>query len=89
MALGAQPADVIRLIVRQGMRPAFLGLVAGILAAIAMTRFMASLLFEVSAIDPLVFGLVGVVLMLVSAVACFIPARRALHLDPAITLRSE
>jgi putative ABC transport system permease protein len=88
MALGAQPADVI-LIVRQGMRPAFLGLVAGILAAIALTRFMASLLFEVSALDPLVFGLVGVVLMLVAAVACFIPARRALHLDPAITLRSE
>ena len=65
------------------MRPAFLGLVAGILAAIALTRFMASLLFQVSAIDPLVFGLVGVVLMLVAAVACFHSARRALHLDPS------
>jgi putative ABC transport system permease protein len=89
IALGAQPGDVIRLIVRQGMRPAFLGLLAGLLAAIGLTRFMASLLFQVNAIDPLVFGLVGVVLMLVAALACFLPARRALHLDPAITLREE
>jgi putative ABC transport system permease protein len=89
LALGAQPADVIRLIVRQGMRPAFFGLVAGILVAIALTRFMTALLFQVSAIDPLIFGLVGVVLMLVATIASFIPARRALRLDPAITLRSE
>jgi putative ABC transport system permease protein len=89
LALGAQPADVIRLIVRQGMRPAFLGLVAGILVAIALTRFMTALLFQVSAIDPLIFGLVGAVLMLVAIIASFIPARRALRLDPAITLRSE
>jgi ABC-type antimicrobial peptide transport system permease subunit len=89
MALGARPGHVLALIVRQGMRPALLGLVAGIFAAAGLTRFMRSLLFQVSANDPLVFIGVALVLALVAAAACFIPARRAAHLDPVVTLRSE
>ena len=89
MALGAQTSDVLRLIVRQGMRPTLFGLIVGILAAIAITRFMRSLLFQVSAIDPLVFAAVALVLALVAAIACVIPARRAAHLDPVVALRSE
>ena len=71
------------------MRPALLGLVAGIFAAAGLTRFMRSLLFQVSANDPLVFIGVALVLALVAAAACFLPARRAAHLDPVVTLRSE
>lgn len=89
LALGAQPRDLLGLIVGQGMRPALFGLVAGLLGAAALTRFMASLLFQVSVIDPLVFGLVGLGLLLVATIACLIPACRALRLDPAKTLRSE
>ena len=89
MALGARPGHVLALIVRQGMRPALLGLVAGIFAAAGLTRFMRSLLFQVSANDPLVFIGVALVLALVAAAACFLPARRAAHLDPVVTLRSE
>jgi putative ABC transport system permease protein len=89
MALGAQAGDVLALIVRQGMRPALLGLLAGVLVAAAMTRFMRNLLFQVSAIDPFVFGAVAFVLTLVAALACLIPARRATRVDPAVALRSE
>jgi putative ABC transport system permease protein len=89
MALGAQAGDVLALIVRQGMRPALLGLLAGVLVAAAMTRFMRNLLFQVSAIDPFVFGTVAFVLTLVAALACLIPARRATRVDPAVALRSE
>jgi putative ABC transport system permease protein len=89
MALGAQAGDVLALIVRQGMRPALLGLLAGVLVAAAMTRFMRNLLFQVSAIDPFVFGAVAFVLTLVAALACLIPARQATRVDPAVALRSE
>ena len=89
MALGARPGHVLLLIVRQGMRPALLGLVAGIFAAAVLTRYMRSLLFQVSTNDPVVFIGVALVLALVAAVACFLPARRAAYLDPVVTLRSE
>jgi len=89
MALGARPDHVLALIVRQGMRPAFLGLVAGTFVAVGLTRFMRSLLFQVSAIDPLVFLGVAFLLAVVAVAACFLPARRAAHLDPVATLRSE
>jgi len=89
MALGARPGHVLALIVRQGMRPALLGLVAGIFAAAVLTRYMRSLLFQVSTNDPVVFIGVALVLALVAAVACFLPARRAAYLDPVVTLRSE
>ena len=79
----------LSLIVRQGMRPVLLGLVAGIFVAAGLTRFMSSLLFQVNAIDPLVFSGVALILGLAAAAACFLPARRAAHLDPVVTLRSE
>src|SRR4030095_15341005 len=89
MALGARPAHVLSLIVGQGMRPALLGLVGGAFAAAGLTRFMRSLLFQVSAIDPLVFIGVALLLAAIAVVACFLPARRAAGLDPVATLRSE
>ena len=89
MALGAQRSDVLGLIVRQGMRPAVFGLVIGLCVAAAMTRFITSLLFQVSTIDPIVFAGVALVLLLVAATACLVPARRASLLDPIVALRSE
>src|SRR5262249_28500551 len=83
LALGDPPHDLLGLIVGQGMRPALFGLITGLLGAAALTRFMASLLFQVSVIDPLVYGLVGLGLLLVAIIACVIPAFRALRLDPA------
>ena len=71
------------------MRPALLGLIAGTFAAASLTRFMRSLLFQVSAIDPFVFIGVAMLLAVVAVAACFLPARRAAHLDPVATLRSE
>ena len=89
MALGAQRSDVLGLIVRQGMRPAVFGLVIGLCVAAAMTRVITSLLFQVSTIDPIVFAGVALVLLLVAATACLVPARRASLLDPIVALRSE
>jgi predicted permease len=89
MALGAQPADVMRLILSQGLRMAFLGVLIGIVAALALTRLMASQLFGVSSSDPLTFVGVGVLLTLVALLACYIPARRAIRVDPLIALKYE
>ena len=89
MALGAQRRDVLGLIVRQGMRPTLLGLVVGLFSAAVMTRFMTSLLFHVSTIDPVVFAGVALILAIVAAAACLIPARRATRVDPVVALRSE
>ena len=89
MALGAQRSDVLRMIVRQGMMPVVAGLAAGAMAALAMGRFMASLLFQVSAHDPLAFIAAAAVLLLVSAAACLVPARRATQVDPTEALRCE
>jgi predicted permease len=89
MALGAQPGDVMRLILSQGLRMAFLGVLIGIVAALALTRLMASQLFGVSSSDPLTFVGVGVLLTLVALLACYIPARRAIRVDPLIALKYE
>ncbi|HEY0003691.1 MAG TPA: FtsX-like permease family protein, partial [Pyrinomonadaceae bacterium] len=89
MALGAQRSDVLKLVVRQGMRLTFIGLLLGVFAAFALTRVMSSLLFGVSATDPLTYAGVALLLALVSLVACFIPARRATRIDPIVALRYE
>lgn len=89
MAVGARQSDVLALIIRQGMRPAVAGLAAGLCAAFAFTRVLASQLFEVSPTDPATFALVAIGLFVVAFTACFIPARRATQIDPATTLRFE
>ncbi len=89
MALGAGRLDVLKMIVRQGMTLVAVGLALGIVGAIALTRVMASLLFEVTPKDPLTFTVVTVFLALVALLACYIPARRATKVDPLVALRYE
>lgn len=89
LALGAERADVLRLIVGEGMKMAAVGLCIGFAAAFALTRLMAGLLFGVSATDPLTFAAVAILLTLVALAACYIPARRAMRVDPIVALRYE
>jgi predicted permease len=89
MALGAQSADVMRLVVGEGATMALLGVAAGIGAAFGLTRLMANQLFGVTAHDPLTFATVAILLTLVALLACYLPARRAVRVDPGVALRCE
>lgn len=89
MVLGAQPGDVLGLIMRQGALLAGAGIVVGLIAAFALTRLMASLLFGVTATDPATYVAVTAILAAVALAACYIPARRATKVDPIRTLRYE
>ena len=89
MALGANPGDVLRLVLWQGLKLVSFGLVFGVSTALAMTRFMSSLLFGVTATDPVTFVSVVILLTLVAVSACYIPARRAMSVDPMVALRHE
>lgn len=89
LALGAQARDVLTLVIRHGMRPALAGVAIGLAGALALTRFMAGLLFGVQAVDPLTFCAVALLLLVVALLACWVPARRATRVDPMLTLRCE
>ena len=89
MALGARQAAVIRLIVRHGVSLAAVGLTAGVIISLALTRFLASLLYEAGGADPTTFVAVALLLGVVALVASYVPARRAAAVDPVIALRSE
>jgi putative ABC transport system permease protein len=89
MALGAQPGAMLALILGRGVRLALIGIATGLLGALALTRFLSSLLFGVEAEDPLTFGGVAVLLVVVALGACYVPARRAMKVDPLVALRDE
>jgi putative ABC transport system permease protein len=89
LALGAEPRDVLKLIVRQGLTLALGGVAIGLAGALALTRVMANMLFEVSATDPVIFVSISLLLMAVALFACWIPARRAAKVDPMVALRCE
>ena len=89
MALGAQPANILRLVTRQGMELAGIGIAGGLIGALVLTRVMAGLLFGVSTTDAVTFSAVAVILAAVAFVATLIPARRAIGVDPNVALRDE
>jgi predicted permease len=89
MAVGAEVRDVLHLVLRQGLMTAFVGVSVGLVGSFVLTRIMTSLLFGVSANDPLTFAGVSMLLLLVALVASYIPARRAAKVDPMVALRHE
>ena len=89
LALGASGADILKLVIGQGMRLVVIGLLAGLIASFTLTRLLEKLLFGVSTTDPLTFGLVALLLTAVALLACYVPARRATKVDPLIVLRAE
>jgi putative ABC transport system permease protein len=89
MALGAQKGQVLKLMLKQGLELTLIGTAIGIAAALALTRLLSTLLFGVSSADPAIFAGIVLFLMLVSLIACYLPARRATRIDPMTALRSE
>jgi putative ABC transport system permease protein len=89
MALGAQPGEVLRMVLREAGSLAGIGLAAGLVLAFAATRLMASLLFGVPATDPATFGAVALGLALVSLLAAYVPGRRATRVDPMVAFRAD
>ncbi len=89
MALGAQRHNVLALVVGQGMKLAVIGVLIGLLGAFALVRVLTNLLFEVKPLDPITFAVVSLLLFTVAAIACWLPARRAVRIDPMAALRCE
>jgi putative ABC transport system permease protein len=88
-ALGAKRADIFKLVIGRGMILALIGVGIGALSALALTRFLAGLLYGVTETDPITFTVVSALLLLVVALACYLPARRAIRIDPLVALRAE
>jgi putative ABC transport system permease protein len=89
MALGARGVDVLKLIVSQGLWITLTGVAVGLFAALGLTRLMASLLYQVAPVDPVTYGALSAVLVAVSMLAAYIPARSATRVDPIVVLRNE
>jgi putative ABC transport system permease protein len=89
MALGAQRSDVLGLVLRRGLRLTLLGVAIGLVGALALTRYLSSLLFEVRPTDPLTFAVIPLILAAAALLACWLPARRAARVDPMVALRTE
>jgi len=89
IALGAQTGDVLKMVLRQGLKLTTLGLAIGLAAAYALTRYMQSLLFGVKATDPSTFAAIALLLIAVALMACWIPAKRATKVDPMVALWCE
>jgi putative ABC transport system permease protein len=89
IALGAQQSDVLKMILKQGMFLALLGILLGLAGALVLTRLLSSMLFNVSASDPVTYAGVAALLLLVALLACYVPARRAMRVDPMMALRYE
>jgi putative ABC transport system permease protein len=89
MAIGAQQADVVRLVVLEGSRLAIIGVGVGLLASYGATRFVASFLYGVGATDPITFSAASIGLLIVATIATYLPARRAARIDPMTALRTE
>jgi putative ABC transport system permease protein len=89
MALGAERSNVLRMVLGQGARLAATGIALGVLAAVGITRFMSSFLYGIRPTDPFTFGAVSLLLLTTALLACYLPAHRAMRVDPMIALRHE
>jgi putative ABC transport system permease protein len=89
MALGAQASDILKMVLKQGLALALVGLAIGVVAALTLMRLLRTLLFEVQTTDTATFGIVVSTLLAVALLACYLPARRATKVDPLVALRYE
>jgi ABC-type antimicrobial peptide transport system permease subunit len=89
LALGAQRSDVLLLVLRQHVKPALVGVVLGLVGAVALARFIESMVYGVRATDPLTFVAMALTLLAVAVAACWIPARRATRVDAIVALRNQ